>query len=67
VKRAAVTLRAWLAGALAGVGLEGAFLLVGTGCLAVWAGYFGPAWPWAVVGVMSVLTAFALIVPRRSS
>lgn len=66
MKRAALALRSglvWLAGQ---VGLEGTFLLVGTASLAVWANYFGPAWPWAVVGVMSLLTAFALIVPKRA-
>lgn len=66
MKTAADALRSFVLWLAAQVGLEGAFLLIGTASLAVWASYFGPAWPWAVVGVMSLLTAFALIVPKRA-
>lgn len=66
MKRAAASLRSFLVWLAAQVGLEGAFLLTGTACLAIWAGYFGPQWPWAVVGVVAIVTAFALIAPRRA-
>lgn len=67
MKRAAVAVRSALVWFAAQVGLEGAFLVIGTASLAVWSSYFGPQWPWAVVGVMAVLTALALTVPRRAA
>lgn len=65
MKRAAAALRTMLAAVVGGVGLEGAFLATGAGCLAVWASYYGPGWPWFVVGAMSVLAGIALALPVR--
>ena len=65
MRDAAVALRALLVGFLAGVGLEGGFLLVGTFCLAVFAAAIHPAGPWLVVGCMAVLAGLALAIPGR--
>lgn len=51
----------WVA---AGVGPEGAFLAVGTGCLAVFAAALNPVGPWLVVGAMSVAVGIALARPH---
>lgn len=66
MKRAAVALRGLAASLAALVGLEGAFLLGGTACLATGASYFSPAGPWLVVGVVAVLSGIALALPRRA-
>ena len=65
MKRAAVALRDLLATLIGGVGLEGAFLLVGTVCLAVFAWSINPYGPWLVAGVMFTLAGIALAVPGR--
>ncbi len=66
MKRAAVALRTLLVSAAASVGLEGAFLLIGTVCLAyasLGISTYGPA---AVVGAVALLVGIALTVPRRA-
>jgi hypothetical protein len=65
VKRAAVALRALVVGVLGAVGLEGAFLVAGTCCLAVASSYISAAGPWFVVGAMATLAGIALALPRR--
>lgn len=67
MKRAAAGLSALAAAFTGNVGLEGAFLVFGTVCLSVAAGFFHPAGPWFVVGVMSVLAGIALALPARRS
>jgi hypothetical protein len=65
MKRAAAALRSlvvWLASA---VGLEGAFLLLGTAGLAYVASFVHPAGAIAVVSVMALLIGVALAVPPR--
>ena len=65
MKRAAIALR-WLIGSVAaGVGIEGAFLLLGTVLLAVASTHLHPAGPLFVVGGMSVLAGLALAIPPR--
>lgn len=49
-----------------GIGLEGGFLLLGTVCLAVGAGFVAPAGPWLVVGGMASIVGILLAVPRRA-
>lgn len=66
MKRAAVALRHLLATVANAIGLEGAFLLVGTALLAAGASYLHPAGPLLVVGAMCVLAGLALAVPTRS-
>ena len=65
MKAAAAALRVLLISFLAGVGLEGGFLLIGTFCLAIFAAAIHPAGPWLVVGVMAVLAGLALAIPGR--
>lgn len=48
------------------IGLEGAFLLIGTALLAVGTSYITPAGPWLVVGAVALALGLALAVPRRS-
>ena len=50
---------------LGAIGLEGAFLTVGTFALAVATSYVSPAGPWFVVGVACTLTGLALVIPPR--
>ena len=64
MKRAAVALSALIASTSRNVGLEGAFLLAGTACLAVFAATLNPAGPWLVVGVVTLLLGLALAIPR---
>ena len=65
MKRAAIAFRDLLATVIGGVGLEGAFLLTGTVCLAVFAWSINPFGPWLVAGVMFTLAGVALAVPAR--
>lgn len=65
MKRAAAAIRELFGSVRDGFGLEGAFLAIGTGALAVWASYFGPGWPWFVVGSVSILAGVALARPVR--
>lgn len=65
MKRAAAAIRV-LASRLADtVGVEGAFLLAGTGALAVASSYISAAGPWFVVGAISLLAGVALALPNR--
>lgn len=65
MKRAAVALYALLRSIASGVGLEGLFLAVGTGLLAVGASYIHPVGPWLVVGGVCLLLGLALAMPAR--
>lgn len=65
MKRAAVALRAMLAGFGRAVGVEGTFLIAGTCCLAVASSYISAAGPWFVVGAASMLAGIALALPTR--
>jgi hypothetical protein len=47
------------------IGLEGAFLAVGTALIAIASGYLSPAGPFFVVGTMCVLVGIVLTVPPR--
>lgn len=67
MKRAAVALRRLVLSLARVVGIEGAFLLVGTALLAAFASYLHPAGPLFVVGAMCVLAGLALAVPTRSA
>jgi hypothetical protein len=60
MKRAAAALWAFFESV---VGIEGAFLLLGTVALAVAAGYLHPSGPWWVVGGMATLVG--LLLTRR--
>ncbi|MFZ9979561.1 MAG: hypothetical protein ACO3HN_06415 [Opitutales bacterium] len=51
--------------AIGAIGPEGALLLVGTVCLAVFSSFISPAGPWLVVGAMCVLAGIALALPQR--
>ena len=42
------------------IGIEGALLSAGTGALAVAAGFFHPAGPWAVIGCVALVLGFAV-------
>lgn len=61
MRRAALVLRSFLETM---IGVEGAFLLLGTAALAVAAGYLHPSGPWWVVGAMS--TIIGLLLVRRA-
>lgn len=65
MKRAAVALRRLASLVAAVVGIEGAFLFVGTALLAIGAGYFSPAGPFVVVGFICLIAGVALAVPPR--
>ncbi len=65
MKRVTVALRRMVAAVAGAVGLEGTFLLVGTGLLAAGSAHLSPAGPLFVVGGMCVLIALALVVPDR--
>lgn len=52
--------------AIAWVGIEGAFLIVGTAVLALGAALVHPAGPYAVIGLMLVAYGLALAAPRRA-
>lgn len=65
MKRAAVALRSLAAAIGAAVGLEGAFLLIGTCVLSVGASFLHPAGPWIVTGIVLLLAGMALTMPRR--
>ena len=66
MKRAAIALRSILLTIARGLGLEGAFLAVGTILAAVGASYVAPAGPWLVVGAMCIAAGLALAIPRRA-
>lgn len=66
MKRAAAALNSSIAAIAAGFGLEGAFLLLGTVCLAIGGSFIGPAVPWFVIGGMAVFAGIALALPRKS-
>lgn len=61
MKQAAAALRGLFGRTSAAVGLEGAFLVVGTVCLAIGASFFSPAGPWLVVGGVGLLVSIALV------
>lgn len=65
MKPAVIALRGLVGRFLAGVGLEGALLLVGTALLAIGAAYLNPAGPWFVAGSVAVLLGLALAIPPR--
>jgi len=65
MKRAAVALRSLLARAADSVGLEGFFIVVGTGVLAYGSSFIVPFGPYLVVGVMCILAGIALAIPER--
>lgn len=65
MKRAAVAVRSLVGRILSSVGIEGAFLLVGTACLAVGSSYIAPYAPLLVVGFMAILAGVALALPER--
>lgn len=65
MKRAAAAVRHLVTAITSAIGLEGAFLLVGTCCLAVASSYISAAGPWFVVGAMSLLAGVALALPVR--
>lgn len=65
MKPAVVTLRSWLSLLIRGVGIEGAFLVLGAALLAIGAGLVHPAGPWLVLGATAVLVALALAIPTR--
>mgnify|MGYP001572045971 CR=1 FL=1 len=67
MKQAVIQLQTHLRHLAASTGLEGAFLLVGTACLAIGSAYVHPAGPWLVVGIVGVLLGLALAVPSRRS
>lgn len=65
MKRGAVALGA-LTGRIAGaIGIEGAFLSLGTGLIALGSSYLSPAGPLFVIGGMFALTGLALAIPGR--
>lgn len=64
MKRATAALSSLIASTSRNVGLEGAFLLGGTACLAVFAASVNPAGPWLVVGAVALLVGLALAMPR---
>lgn len=47
------------------VGLEGGFLLLGTGLLAYGSSFIQPFFPWIVTGFMCILAGIALAIPER--
>jgi len=63
MKRAAVALRSLLARVLGSVGLEGGFIVIGTGVLAYGSSLIAPVGPYLVVGVMCILAGIALAIP----
>jgi hypothetical protein len=65
MKRAARALRGLALGLAGAVGLEGAFLLIGTTLLSVAAAHLSPIGPLVVVGSMCILAGLALAVPTR--
>jgi len=67
VKRGAIALRSLIGRIAAAVGLEGAFLLVGTMLLAVAGSFIGPAVSLSIVGLVCVFTGLALAIPGRNS
>jgi hypothetical protein len=67
MKRGAVALRSLSALVASVVGLEGAFLLVGTACLTAAASYVSPAAALAVFGIVTTITGIALVRFPRSS
>lgn len=48
--------------ALHELGVEGALLMIGTGCLAVFSSYVSPAGPWLVVGAMTATLGFIRLI-----
>lgn len=56
--RAAMFLRLIATRLADAVDVEGALLLIGTACLAVFASYVSPAGPWLVVGAMAAVLGF---------
>lgn len=65
MKKAALALSALLARLAASVGLEGAFLLIGTALLAAGSSFIHPAGPLLVTGCMCVVVGLALALPAR--
>ena len=60
-RRAAGILRDWL---IEEIGPEGVLLIAGTSALAIGASWFGPAWAYIVVGLISILAALAIATGR---
>lgn len=68
MRRAVAALRYQLARLSTGVGLEGAFVLIGTGLLAAFAQSLHPLGAVLIVGIVSLALGLALAVtPRRTS
>jgi hypothetical protein len=65
MRRAAIAIRRLAAAVTSGIGIEGAFLIVGTCCLAVASSYISAAGPWLVVGAITLLAGVALALPTR--
>lgn len=65
MKATAMAVFGLLTGIAGAIGLEGAFLLVGTVALAIFAAAINPAGPWLVVGIMCILAGIALALPER--
>ena len=63
--KAAVALRTALLSVSRQVGIEGAFLLIGTACLAIVAEHYASDGSWFVVGVISLLIGLVLAQPRK--
>lgn len=58
-------LRSLLARVFAAMGLEGAFLIVGTTLMAIGASFLSPAGPFFVVGAVCILAGLAIALPQR--
>jgi hypothetical protein len=65
VKRAAVAVRSLVSAIAAGIGLEGAFLVAGTGLLAYGSSFVWPFGPYLVVGIMCIIAGISLAIPER--
>lgn len=65
MRRAAIALRSLGSRTASAVGLEGAFLLLGTASMAVASSYISAAGPWFTVGAVSLLAGIALALPTR--
>ena len=65
MKAAAVAVFGLLSQIGSAIGLEGAFLVIGTIALSVGSAFIHPAGPWLVIGIMCILAGIALAVPGR--
>ena len=65
MKATAVAMFGLMARIGSAVGLEGAFLLIGTVSLSIGSAFISPIGPWVVVGIMCILAGIALAMPGR--